>query len=45
VEASLEQIFIAATKRSWEETLSRKPVLPEPTGLEDPVEPNQNDPA
>ena len=25
VEASLEEIFLAATKRSWEETLSRKP--------------------
>ncbi len=25
VEASLEEIFLAATKRSWEQTLSRKP--------------------
>ena len=30
VQASLEEIFLAATKRSWEETLSRKPVYSDP---------------
>jgi len=30
VQASLEEIFLAATKRSWEETLSRKPAGPDP---------------
>ena len=30
VQASLEEIFLAATKRSWEETLSRKPIYSDP---------------
>ena len=48
VEASLEEIFLAATKRSWEETLSRKP---QKTGiaqmepqLKEPVLPKESPP-
>ena len=48
VEASLEEIFLAATKRSWEETLSRKPqktgiVQMEPQ-LKEPVLPKESPP-